>query len=150
MNPVFDRQSGSPRLWKGVLLPAGIAVLLLTFLYRAPWFRETIRYSLQGLALTPVFVAAIRFPTWLPFRLLNARPVAFVGVLSYTLYLVHQVVLYGLALHFSGAGQVLTAVSALMVSFGVAYAVHVVVERPSARLRSRLGRAPVGRIAVAG
>ena len=73
----------------------GLALLLVTFTIVAPWFRETMRYTLQGLALMPVFVAAIRFPGWLPFRLLNAGPVAFVGMLSYTLYLSHQVALMG-------------------------------------------------------
>ena len=86
MNPVLDSPRGSDRLWKSVLLPAGLLLLTFTFVYRAPWFRETIRYTLQGIALTPVFVTAIRFPRWLPFRALNARPVAYVGVLSYTLY----------------------------------------------------------------
>ena len=90
-NPVID---GASRIkeatWKRVILPIAILVLLFTFLYRAPSFRETFRYSIQGLALTPVFIAAIRFPGWLLFRPLNTRLASFVGVLSYSLYLVHH------------------------------------------------------------
>jgi peptidoglycan/LPS O-acetylase OafA/YrhL len=53
MNPVLDGPSGSDRLWKWLLFPAALALLIFTFAFRAEWFRETVRYSLQGLALTP-------------------------------------------------------------------------------------------------
>jgi peptidoglycan/LPS O-acetylase OafA/YrhL len=138
MNPMFDRQSGSERLWKWVLLPAGLALLVITFGYRPPWFRETIRYTLQGIGLTPLFVAAIRFPTWAPFRLLNAKPVAFAGVLSYTLYLVHQVALYGVSFQVPAVNPVLRSFLALGISFIAALVIHRFVEKPSARLRKRL------------
>jgi peptidoglycan/LPS O-acetylase OafA/YrhL len=142
INPVLDRPMGSDRLWKSVLLPAGLAVLFFTFAYRATWFRETIRYSLQGIALTPVFVTAIRFSTWLPFRFLNARPVAFVGVLSYSLYLIHQIALYSIGFRLPALNPVLRAIMALAISFAVALVIHGLVEKPSARLRNRLLRGP--------
>src|SRR5207247_3038147 len=104
---------------KYVLLPAGLALLLGTFVYRAPWFRETFRYTLQGIGLTPLFVSAIRFPEWLPFRVLNAKPVAFAGVLSYSLYLVHQVALYGVDFQLPHVPGVLRSVLALLLSFVV-------------------------------
>jgi peptidoglycan/LPS O-acetylase OafA/YrhL len=140
VNPVLDPPSGSERLWKGLLLPAALALLILTFVYRAPWFRETFRYTLQGIGLTAVFVSAIRFPNWLPFRLLNARPVAFVGVLSYVLYLVHQVALYGLGYWLSSLHGVPRSLLALLVSFAIALAIHYSVEKPLARMRKRLAR----------
>jgi peptidoglycan/LPS O-acetylase OafA/YrhL len=145
MNPVLDRPSGSDRLWKGVLLPAGLSLLLVTFVYRAPWFRETIRYTLQGIALTPLFVSAMRFPTWLPFRLLNAGPVAFVGVLSYTLYLVHQVALFGVAFELPALDPVRRSILALLLSFFVALAIHRFVEKPCARIRKRLAEGALAR-----
>jgi peptidoglycan/LPS O-acetylase OafA/YrhL len=142
LNPVLDRPWGSERLWKSVLLPASIVVLFMTFVYREPWFRETIRYTLQGIALTPIFVTAIRFSTWLPFRFLNARPVAFVGVLSYSLYLIHQVALYGTEYHMPALHPVHRAMLALAISLAVALAIHGLVERPCTRLRNRLLRGP--------
>jgi peptidoglycan/LPS O-acetylase OafA/YrhL len=151
MNPVLDRASGSERLWKHVLLPAGLILLLFAFVYRAPWFRETFRYSLQGIGLTPLFVAAIRFPEWLPFRFLNARAVAYVGVLSYTLYLVHQVALYGVWFQWPMLGPIPASLLALLLSFAIALAIHAWVEKPAARLRRRVRfGAPVGRVAVVG
>jgi len=150
MNPVLDPQWGSDRLWKWVLFPAGLALLMVTFLYRAPWFRETLRYSLQGIALTPVFVSAIRFPRWAPFRILNARSVAFVGVLSYTLYLVHEIVVIAPYYWLPSVRSTPIAILAFAISFAVAVIVHRLVEMPSARLRKRLTRgAPVARLSPA-
>ena len=53
-----------------------ILVLLFSFVFRGEAFRETFRYSLQGVALVPVFVCAIRFPRWGLMKVLNLRPVA--------------------------------------------------------------------------
>jgi len=150
MNPMLDAPKGSARLWQQGLVPAGLALLLVTFGYRAPWFRETLRYTLQGIALTPIFVAAMRFPDWLPFRILNQRAVAFVGVLSYTLYLIHQIILMALQHVAPSLSELTMALIALAISMIVALLIHRFIEEPCARLRKRLARgAPVGRAAVA-
>jgi peptidoglycan/LPS O-acetylase OafA/YrhL len=138
MNPMMDAPRGPDRFWKYVAFPVGLAVLLLTFVLRAPWFRETIRYTLQGLALTPLFVVAIRYPSWGPFRLLNTRPLAFVGALSYTLYLTHQVMVMALLERFPAMGRYGLGAASFVLAFAVACAVHVLVEKPCARLRRRL------------
>ena len=76
------------------LLPGALGILALCVVIRDPGFRETTRYSLQGIALTFIFIAAIHFPRWPAFRVLNWRPVAFVGLLSYSLYLLHYAVIF--------------------------------------------------------
>jgi peptidoglycan/LPS O-acetylase OafA/YrhL len=144
MNPVLDAPSGSDRLWKWLLLPGALAVLIFTFAYRAEWFRETIRYTLQGIALTPVFVSVMRFPKWGPFRLLNTRPIAFVGVLSYSLYLLHQVALFLLGYQLPSLHSVPRAILALLTSLIIAVAIHYAVEKPAARARKRLARSAAG------
>ena len=142
-NPLLDRLPLGEQVWKWVMLPAALILLIVTFEYRAPWFRETIRYTLQGIALTPVFITAVRFPTWLPYRFMNLRPVAFVGVLSYVLYLVHQVVLYGLAYQLPWIGGIARGFLALAGSILLAVAVHFLVEKPAARIRKRLAQRAV-------
>jgi peptidoglycan/LPS O-acetylase OafA/YrhL len=92
----------------------------------------------QGIALIPLFVVAIRYPDWGPFRLLNLRAVSFLGVLSYPLYLVHHVVLRALS-SWLDVG-VLRALFALIVSTAIAWALYAFVEKPSARLRRWLSR----------
>ncbi|HEY1694842.1 MAG TPA: acyltransferase [Polyangiaceae bacterium] len=140
-NPVMDGPSRfSERVWKWGLLPASIGVLLFTFLYRDGSFRETTRYSLQGLALTPLFVTAVRWPTWLVFRPLNTRLASFLGVLSYSLYLVHHVILFGVHAHVHVL-PVLQGALALALSIALAWAIYRFVEKPCAVLRKRLSRA---------
>jgi peptidoglycan/LPS O-acetylase OafA/YrhL len=75
------------------LVGGGLALLLSTLIYREADFRETFRYSMQGVALMPIFYYAIRFSTVGPFRLLNTRWLARIGVLSYGIYLSHYIVL---------------------------------------------------------
>lgn len=138
-NPVLDGlddRAESP-LWRRVLLPTGIGLLIVTFLLRGPIFRETLRYTLQGIGLTPLFIMAMRHPRWYVFRLLNWRPMRFVGTVSYTLYLVHHVALKAVAAH-SRLGAIAGAIVALLISLAIAWAMHVVVEKPCARLRGRL------------
>lgn len=138
-NPALERP-GVPasNFWKWGLLPLGIAALLFSFLYRGSAFRETFRYTLQGLALIPIFVVGIRNPGWGPFALLNLRGAKFVGLLSYSLYLIHQVVLAYCEknLHLSAVTR---GGVAIVISFALALVVHRYVERPTARLRRRWG-----------
>jgi peptidoglycan/LPS O-acetylase OafA/YrhL len=141
-NPVLDRSRFGDGIWKWVWLPLGLAGLLFSFLDRDPVFRETWRYTLQGVSLIPVFVVAMRSPTWGPMRLLNWAPLRFIGVLSYSLYLLHLVVIGVVTmrwgLHGLGAG-----VLSLAISVGVAWAIQRAIERPAARLRRRLAHAVV-------
>ncbi len=137
-NPVLDAQQGSNALWKCVLLPLGVCGLLASFLIREPNFRETLRYSLQGASLLPIFVCAMRFPDWGFMRVLNYRPIAYVGVLSYSLYLIHQVVMFAMVPRLTASiGRVPCTLLSLLVSMGLAWLVHRFVERPFARLRAR-------------
>ena len=145
-NPALDGIGGPPREWElsmRLLFLGGLGTLLATFLIRNPMFRETFRYTLQGIALTPVFMAAVRWPKWPPFRILNLRPIRFIGTLSYTLYLVHHTVLMAVEAQSQLRGLA-RAVVALFVSLAIAWAMHVIVERPCARLRRRLSATAIG------
>ncbi|NOT33963.1 MAG: acyltransferase, partial [Candidatus Eisenbacteria bacterium] len=143
-NPGIDAARGDGRWLKFVWLPLGIATLVFTFVYRAPAFRETLRYTLQGVALIPVFVAAIRHSEWGPMRLLNHPIARFLGVLSYSLYLLHHVVLAALH-HRTTWPAPVQGVVGLGVSIAIAWGIHVALERPAARVRRRLSRAVVRR-----
>ena len=137
-NPMLDKTALSEKIWKYVLLPLAGAVLLLTFALRTDAFRETFRYTLQGLALVPLFVCAMRYPTWGPMRLLNWKPVAFVGTLSYSLYLLHQVVLACITNLQPNWGTAKVALLALLLSGLLAFAIYQAIEKPCAELRRRL------------
>jgi peptidoglycan/LPS O-acetylase OafA/YrhL len=139
-NPLLDRTSVGARTWKAVLLPLAIAGLLVSFALRIPQFQETVRYSLQGLCLFPVFVAAVRYPDWFVFRLLNLGWVKFLGVLSYSIYLVHPAVLWGVVSWAPRLPGALQAALGLAVTLAIAAVIYHLVEKPAARLRRRLSR----------
>jgi peptidoglycan/LPS O-acetylase OafA/YrhL len=137
-NPVLDAPALNERRWRAVWGPAALAVFLACLLYRAPAFRETIRYTLQGVALTALFTAAIRFPRWLPFQLLNNRIANFLGLLSYSLYLLHFTVITATARVLPHVSPWATAIVALGLSIILATIIRVALEEPCARIRRRL------------
>jgi peptidoglycan/LPS O-acetylase OafA/YrhL len=132
-NPILD-EGPKPR-WSWTI--GGILLLLMTFVYRSPEFRETFRYTVQGIALIPLFIAAIRWHEHPAFRWLDSAPLKFIGILSYTLYLVHFPALI-LVERWTG-NRLIVGVVALALSIVVAYAVHILIEEPCARLRRRFG-----------
>jgi peptidoglycan/LPS O-acetylase OafA/YrhL len=137
-NPALDASRFGGRVWKYVFFPLSVCGLLFSFLYRDDYFRDTFRYTLQGICLFSVFVCAVRYPNWAPMRPLNFRPVAFLGVLSYSLYLVHQVVLACIDHELAGFGGTTRALSALALSLAIAWILYIAVEKPFARLRRKL------------
>src|SRR5262249_21231752 len=111
---------------------------------------------IQGLALIPVFVCGIAWPRMPIFRFLNWRPIAFMGVLSYSLYLVHFVVISCLESRLPRLPAVPRAALALVLSLAAARIIYEIVEKPCARLRARLAaeataaRAPEPAIRISG
>jgi peptidoglycan/LPS O-acetylase OafA/YrhL len=140
-NPVLDRTRIDHSTWKFIVVPLALFGLLVSFLIRDPWFQETVAYTLQGICLFPLFIAAVRFHDWGPFQLLNVAPVKFIGVVSYSIYLVHPSVLYGVTSWASGLlPPVAQSAFGLALTVAIAYGIYVAVERPAARLRRRLSR----------
>ena len=136
-NPALSPTRIGPAWWKRLLIPVAVMGILASFLIRQPWFQETFRYSLQSLALYPIFVVAIRDPGWLPIRFLTFPVMRTIGNLSYVLYLVHGAIIDATRAHVT-AHPVIQAALALVVSFAVAMAIHLLIERPSAGLRHKL------------
>lgn len=137
-NPALDEpQLPDRRLYW--LLPSALVLFVACIAYQNPTFAHTGYFTLQGVAMTVLFAGAIRFHHALPFGWLNYRPIAYVGALSYSLYLVHSMFL-------AAAGQLWPHAHAyqrvgipLAATFLMAWALHQAVEKPLARLRSRLG-----------
>jgi len=139
-NPVLDAPTYRVSLWKYVVTPLSVLVLAACLLIPGAAFRETLRYSLQGIALTFLFIAAIRFRDTAYYRLLNWRPLALIGMLSYSLYLLHYAVILGVRRVFAPLHPALQACLALAISLALAWGIYLLVERPCARLRRRLQR----------
>jgi peptidoglycan/LPS O-acetylase OafA/YrhL len=89
-NPRMDKEAlFRTRISEYFFLAASVAILGYCFYNRDPQFRETFRYSLQGIALFPLFYLCIKNSSWLIFRPLNHPIMVWLGRLSYTIYLSH-------------------------------------------------------------
>lgn len=137
-NPVLDRYTLRSTWWKYVIVPGALLLFLACLLIRNDSFRETARYSVQGFALMFVFIAAIRFPQWAPFRILNWPPLAFLGVLSYSLYLMHYAIIDGVRRVCPSVNPIAQGIASLVISLTLAWIIYVLIERPCARLRKHL------------
>jgi peptidoglycan/LPS O-acetylase OafA/YrhL len=120
------------RIQRAALL--SIPVLLFTFLYRDEAFRYTWRFTLQSVAVLPLFAYAIKDHESIVFRTLNSRWMVHMGILSYALYLVHSVILEWFTQHLH-ASKLTSAIVALAVAILVAKILQVTVERPILKLR---------------
>jgi peptidoglycan/LPS O-acetylase OafA/YrhL len=76
-----------------MLFIAGAVTLLATLVIRNGYFRETLRYTLQGIALMPLFYCAITYAESPLFRPLNWAWMRRIGVYSYSIYLIHYIVI---------------------------------------------------------
>jgi peptidoglycan/LPS O-acetylase OafA/YrhL len=135
-NPTLNPERVASAIWRK-LLPLAVTTLLFTFVFRAPWFRDTFRYTVQGLALIPIFIVAVRDPQWGVMRLLNHPVLRHVGVLSYSLYLLHLVIINAL-FNATTLPVWLVAPIALGLALAGAQVIHRLIERPCAVLRRRL------------
>jgi peptidoglycan/LPS O-acetylase OafA/YrhL len=129
-----------PRRYDLPIAAASVAVLLATLLWRDEVFRHTARYSVQSLAIAALLWLAVARADRLPFRWLNARPLVYVGTISYTVYLSHHVIQLGLMKHWPGLGETGVILAAVVLTLLFAEAMRRYVEAPCAALRRRLHR----------
>jgi peptidoglycan/LPS O-acetylase OafA/YrhL len=130
------------------LFAAAAFLLLLSLSLRHPVFRDTARYSVQGLALTLAFVALYGSEAGARVRDALERPVlVWLGRLSYGTYLWHFVPL-DIGLHLAGVQQatllplhlkLVVAPLAGLASVGLAYLSYRLIAQPAAGLRHRFG-----------
>lgn len=121
-----------------LLLIASLLLLLFTFIWRNETFRNTFRYSLQCIALLPLFWLCVARTDHFLFRWLSWRPLVYIGGISYTLYLCDQLVVFTIQHEIPLISRPWLAVTTILASIAVAEPIRRFVEVPSARLRRRL------------
>jgi peptidoglycan/LPS O-acetylase OafA/YrhL len=137
-NPWLDPVAPASLRNDALVTGACFAVLLGTLLYRDEVFRVTARYTLQSLAIAPLIYLAVARADRLPFRWLNARPLVYIGTISYTIYLTHHVILLGLAKHWPQLQWIWLTLVGAALTVAVAEPMRRWVEKPCALLRKRL------------
>jgi peptidoglycan/LPS O-acetylase OafA/YrhL len=132
------------RLIQWLIRPAPVAVavamLIGCFAYRAPFFRETLRYTLLAAAIAIGLCAVVFSDRYSRLnRILNAAPVMWIGQLSYSLYVWHLAVSEAVAEGLPGAPHLAVAGTALVATLAAATLSYYGLERPLSGLRRRIG-----------
>ncbi|MFD2966740.1 acyltransferase family protein [Sphingobacterium bambusae] len=126
-------------LQKKWLLVLSLAVLLFTFVYREDSFRETYRYTLQGIFLTPVIVFAVYGDQSLLNKLFFTNKVfVYIGKLSYSIYLFHWLAIPLATLYFTKFG-LQWQLFVLAVTISLSLFSYYRVEMPFVKLRKKFG-----------
>jgi peptidoglycan/LPS O-acetylase OafA/YrhL len=126
INPLqAPRQSENMSLLQWALFSIGIGLLLLALIYRNPVFRETFRYSLQGIALLPIFYFAILFHDNAIFRHLNSVWAIRIGTYSYVIYLIHQIIIFAIVKNAPFVGNNSFVIFPVTLIISIAYAAAI-------------------------
>jgi peptidoglycan/LPS O-acetylase OafA/YrhL len=134
-NPVIDGSPKYERLLKYLFVPVALGAMVFSVVYRPEFFRETFRYTLQGLALIPLFIAAISYPDWFLFKPLNSRVAKFFGKISCSFYLLHYTVIESLNAVFTVFSKFVAGLLAMAVATLLAYLIGLWIERPMLKYR---------------
>jgi peptidoglycan/LPS O-acetylase OafA/YrhL len=155
LTAVAIRQTWGPRLIEFATRPATVwsAVLLIAVLQVVPglYFRQTLRFTLQHIALISLVLAAVYTPVFLiAKRALNHELTRWVAVLSYSLYLWHLPVIRSADYLIGANSRVVAVIAGWIASFAIAILVHFAIERPIVRWRKRFGSRAHEDIALTG
>jgi len=115
----------------------GLSLLLVSLIYREQVFRNTLRYTLQGIALMPIFYYAIKNHDSQLFSWLNSAWIRKIGVYSYSIYLIHHVIINGLK--WSGINNLYYLIGiTIILSTIFAFLIDKYVEKYFSKMRKRL------------
>jgi peptidoglycan/LPS O-acetylase OafA/YrhL len=135
-NPRLDEASELLQRYGGVLAAVSVAVLAADWMVRSAAYREGLRYTVQGVLLCFIFHFVVSRTSHWSVRWLESRPLRDVGLLSYSLYLIHLPVQIMLSTGLQRAGWWIS-LAGLVVSLIYAAMVRRWIELPLKRVRAR-------------
>lgn len=138
-NPVLDRTYSIRTVPTLVVLGVAGVALLVSFRmgYEPGGYMLAMSYTVQGLAMMPVFYFAILRHNWLLFAWLDWRPVRYIGTLSYMMYLVHLLLFALFDRVAPDVHPVTRGVVVFAMTFVAAHLSYVLMERPLGHLRQQ-------------
>jgi len=125
-NPIMDKGAWKPNHWQAAM---ATCFILSTFVIPADLFRQTIRYSIQGAGLFVLFSYVLSNRAPLLVSVLSWKPVAWIGLISYTLYLCHFAIFAALE-HLGGSSKLIVGISGILLAVAFSWAMRVAVEKP--------------------
>lgn len=141
-NPWLDSEVPRNQLRDLGIAAACIAALIGSLAYRSEFFRMTLRYTVQSIAIAPLIWLAVARARHAPFRWLNGRVLGYIGTISYSIYLSHHVIALGVAKNWPELGWLASFIITALLTLAVAEAIRRWVEEPCALWRRRLHRKP--------
>jgi peptidoglycan/LPS O-acetylase OafA/YrhL len=137
MNPVVERVPAWLERNIVWLASLGLGVIGATIALRSNVFRETLRYSMQGVALAPVMLfVLLRSKSWIV-QALEHPVMIFLGRRSYAMYLIHLCLLETFSTKL-GISMRAACLAAFPVVLGYAQLMYVAVESPAEQLKQKL------------
>lgn len=134
-NPRFGDRIEWLKKHANALAAGGAFLIALTFVYRNVMFRETIRYTLQSVALMPIFFLVALPQRHFVIRFLESPVLRHLGCLSYTMYLIHHTLFHHFY-HYYRPGILIASV-VFVLTLAYAQLMRTFVELPIQRARSR-------------
>ncbi|PWJ55105.1 Peptidoglycan/LPS O-acetylase OafA/YrhL, contains acyltransferase and SGNH-hydrolase domains [Quadrisphaera granulorum] len=136
-NPVYGEARLPSRPWAGTAIVIASAAAFYASSKIPGQF--VIGFTIQSIAAFGIFVPLILAPKSRLGRLLNWKPIAWIGVISYSLYLFHRWLLEAAEFWAPDLGA-LGAVCAIVCAVLLSWAMRAWVEKPLARRRKQLSR----------
>lgn len=115
-----------------------LAAIIGCLFYRNEFFRNTLRYSVQGLSLFVIIPAIINIKAYKPLkRFLSSAVLVWIGRLSYAIYLTHMIAISTLSFLREGRHPIMFYVAVTTLTALLSVSCHFLIEKPFARLRKR-------------
>lgn len=115
---------------------AGVIIIFVTLLVRNDFFRETVRYSLQGLGLFLLFYNII-FSNGIVAKVLSSPVLVYIGRISYSLYLYHWLVFGVVSFLFKNEPWIIRFAILLIFSVAISHFSYKYIESIGPNIRRR-------------
>ncbi len=140
-NPRFERPLPVLKRYSGLFAGTAFVATIATMFSGSLLYRDTLRYSLQGIFLYFIFFFAISSSTHWSVRWLENPALRYLGWVSYSMYLIHVVLLHILGAHLPEKDWIVAPVC-FAVTLLYAVVIRHTVELPLQAVRSRFRHAP--------
>ena len=136
LNPFLDEMPEWINKQASVLAFTGLGLLLFCLLLRSAFFRDTWRYTLQGIGLGGIFAYILNTPKGWVVRCLEHPFLRLLGRRSYAMYLIHYCVLQSIEKKL-GLGMITVLILGAAPVYGYAWAMWHFVEEPMQKIKKR-------------
>ncbi len=135
-NPVYDATPGLLERFGGRLAALSFVTIVGSMFIGSLRYRDTLRYTMQGICLYFIFHFAIRSIGHWSVRWLENAALRYVGWLSYSLYLIHMSFQHAFEAHPQFKSSI-TSPLVFALALGYGFAIRHAVELPLQKLRAR-------------